>query len=146
MVRKKIIIFVIISIIIITFCHYFLVKENSDIQKKELVMVDELSTFEDFVIKDDKVFFRCYITVKNISNNDRKFKLRGDFFIDTIKYKGKSLVKQRYLYAIQEGGDSIFEIKSNSEKSYRVIFKGDFAGKRSKVNRNMPKIKIEVCK
>ena len=69
--------------------------------------------------------------------------IKGDFVDDAQKKKEKALIKQRYLVAIEEGEDDLFEIEANSEKGYDVVFIGDFAGKKTKANRLMPKIILD---
>ena len=130
------------SLYIIIICMVYMVG-CSDEKNKDIYILSDESFFNEFTIKNGKVVFNCYITIINNTENDVKFKIKGDFIEDAKVKNEVSLVKQRYIYAQNEKGEEILELKANQTKQFILDFYGDFAGKRSKRNRLLPDLELE---
>lgn len=94
------------------------------------------SWFHEFYIKEDKVFFRCEITLENSSNEDEYVNLLANMQEDV----DGGLLKAPIVTGYDETGKSEFFVPAHSQKEFEVLFIGDFAGKEQKRNRDLPSI------
>ena len=128
-------IFLIISImvvccLVIFFSTYRL--SNLHIDKKN-------SFYSDFSIKEDKVYIKCILKVKNSTSHDQRFNINANFPDDVnlglLKYENLKGYNKKL-------EDDIFDIKKNSSLTFEVVFIGEFAGNSNKHDRLLPQIII----
>lgn len=140
--------FIVVSIIIIATVS-LLIKKSSDGHNDNSTEVEdsvdnnikllrEASFFNDFYIKNGKVYVDCNITVYNKNNKEKCIKLLAHMEEDF----DNGLLKDKEVYGYDKQGNDEFLLPANLKKEYRVIFIGDFAGKKEKENRNLPQIEI----
>ena len=108
----------------------------------EVSMVESESFFLDFTIDDNKVFMKCWIKLKNTSDEDKNIRLYAQSKQDVAH----GLLKNPEMFALDENGDfRIFTIPANLQVTfYDVEFVGEYGGRPEKVNRLLPKIIIEI--
>jgi hypothetical protein len=117
------------------------IKNHNKNQIEELHILKESSFYNDFYIEGEKVYIECKITIKNNSNNERSFKLHGDFKEDVQLglLKNENLIGYR-----QDLNTTEFTVDKKSKQFFTVTFIGDFAGNNKRYNRNLPKIRVEL--
>lgn len=101
------------------------------------------SYYSGFEVKQDKVYIKCYITLKNEFNIEKTVKLSANLPEDVTI----GLLKNETAKALCENGaEKIFILPPNSSKSFDVIFVGEFSGKNQKHDRNLPEINVKIVK
>ena len=96
------------------------------------------SFFSDFEVRNEKVAIRCEITLQNTFGSEYKVKLKAHFPDDVGK-----LLRQETLIAMDDNGDeAVFIIPAYSEKTFEVLFVGDFAGTNEKHDRRLPELEV----
>lgn len=135
--KKKCIVFVIILVIVI-FYQEVITREIGE--RKDVILLRKDSWFEEFEVRENKVFITCHLTIQNSSDMDKYIELLADMKEDTKN----GLLKSSMLSGYDKKGNNEFFIPSNSTKTYTVDFIGDFAGNEEKKNRNLPSVKIVV--
>ena len=101
-------------------------------------IVTNKSSFSSFYVQNDKVYINCSITIKNNNDEPRDFSLCALMNAD---FKS-GLLKQAKIYAYNNGKKAVFNIKSNKEQTYNVVFIGDYGGNLQKNNSSLPQIEI----
>ncbi len=115
-----------------------------------LELVEELSVFDDFTIKDGLVYFRCRVHVKNTTDRHLFFNINGVFEDDysTDEYGNYTgLIKECYIYACQQEDteNRLFELGANQEETFNVYFIGTATGAtKQKADRLLPGIRFEI--
>ncbi len=130
---KKIpIVFVSLLIVIIM----FLVFNN---KTGALQIVKDESYFSGFSVKDDKVYIKCEIVVRNPFSIDKTFKFNA-ILKDDVEL---GLLKDENLKGYNEDLiNNEFKIEKKYTSTFSVFFVGDFAGENKKHDRNLPEIII----
>lgn len=113
---------------------------NADIVERQVIIIEEESYFHDFVVKSNKVYLSCDITVKNLMDQDASFYLIGNFIED----EGRLLAKGRLSAKNIETKDNLFHIGEYETKTYAVVFIGEYAGTYEKHDRLLPELEIEL--
>ena len=107
--------------------------------KDQISIVKTESYFSDFEVKGNKVYIKCYITLKNTYNTEKTIRIVAKSPEDVTT----GLLKNADLISLNESGEVMeYKLPSKSKKSYYVTFVGDFAGKNKKHDRNLPQIEI----
>lgn len=128
------IVFVLLIIII-----FAITVPTSHNNSEYLHIIEDASYFDDFYVKDDKVYIMCYITISNSSTSDINFTMCGELKADVII----KLLKEPYVYIYNDNNEQqIFHINHNENKLFEVTFVGDCDGRYKKTNRLLPKITI----
>ena len=130
---KKYILFLILSILL-TFSI-----GNKLLLEKKVLLVENQSYFNDYIIKDNKVIIEFYLTFKNNSSNDENVTL-AVYLPEDAK---SGLLLEEKLYSINNEEKQItYLIPANGVVSYTVKFTGECGGYNVKNNRLLPKIEI----
>lgn len=109
--------------------------------KKQAIKIDrENSWFDEFYIEGNKVYMKCYITIRNSSDENNYIKLVAGLEEDA---KNK-LIKNPKVTGQDSKGSDMFFVPANSQKEYTVFFIDDYAGENKKQDRNLPEIEVEV--
>lgn len=130
-----------IVIIIVIVCLSLCTRMGIDVER-DLKVLRSDSWFDDFYIKEDKVFMKCEITIQNKSNQDRYIKL----FANMEEDANNGLIKSPTVSGFDKEGNDKFFVSANTTKKYKVFFVGDFAGNTVKQDRNLPVIELVVMK
>ena len=106
------------------------------------ISIDKKSSyFSDYIVKNDKVYIRCYITLTNTFETEKSVTLSAKLPEDVRT----GLLKNETVKALDEKGEEIiFVLPPNTSESLEVIFVGDYAGFMQKNNRNLPEICIKM--
>lgn len=111
-------------------------KDNVKIIKKD-------SYFSDFNVRNDKVYIKCVVTIKNTYNDNKKINLYA-IMDDDVNI---GLLKEEQIFALNDDDTKAeYKIKGNSEETFDVVFTGDFAGVMKKHDKLLPKIEIEIIR
>ena len=101
----------------------------------DLLIDKENSYFNDYIVKDNKVYLICTLVLRNFNSEGKTFSIIGDFSED----KEGGLLKESLLYAYDIDLNSrVFTIEGNELKTYEVCFVGNYAGQYQKKNRLLP--------
>ena len=107
-----------------------------------LALVREKSSFSDYEVRDDRVTIYCEITVRNTYDRAQYFTLSADFPDDE-----GVLLKERTLYGADgDTGREVLEIDAGEEKTFTVLFIGNYGGTNVKHDRELPPITIRPTK
>ena len=109
--------------------------------KPTVSLVEKESYFSDFEVVGEAVYLRCYVTLKNTSSEEKRVSLTATSPDDV---RGGLLITPD-LYAINVdscGGE--FLIPPKTQKSFDIVFVGDFAGTKQKQDRLLPNIDITI--
>ena len=99
------------------------------VQKEDVSLVPEESSYSDYYVKNGNVYINCILTVD--SKNDCKISFEGKFEEEVeIGLLTETKIKT-----------APFDIKKGKQ-SIDVTFVGDFGGTNKKTNRNLPDITI----
>ena len=151
-VKKLIVLFVLLTLCIACFCGCGPGKSRAT---EKVTVVESASYFDDFQVKDGKVYFYCYLTLKNNSAEPAAFELKGNFQADVdgglLKYAlvdGFFLEHEKAAYVDGVDPDAVplsdvFRLDANEEKEFDVWFIGESAGGTTKHDRLLPEIIIE---
>ena len=110
------------------------------VKEDKVILLKSESFFDEFDVKEDKVYIKCYLTIQNSSSNDKYINLSANLKGDAIN----GLLKSPIISGVNKKGSDKFFIKANSTKGYNVIFVGEYAGKPQKLTRSLPPIEIKV--
>jgi hypothetical protein len=126
-------IFPVILMAVLLYFAFYIINKNAVPQ-----IITKESAYSRFYVQNDKVFINCIITIKNNSDEPRKFSLCA---IMNDDLKG-GLLKQPKIYAFYNDKKAIFNIKSDTKQTYDVVFVGDYGGNLQKHDRSLPQIEI----
>ena len=101
---------------------------------------DDKSFFQDYEIKDDKVYFTCELYIENTFREDLKITISAYSYEDNAKIdeKGK-LLKDGKLVAVDDNGErKEFSIPADSSELVEVVFCGEKGESEEKYSRNLP--------
>ncbi len=135
-VRKKCVILFCLIVILSVFVFLFLYGRMND--RAGVKIERERSWFDEFYIKDDRVYIRCYVTMQNSGNEDKYVKLEANMEEDA----DKKLIRNAKVTGYDEKGVDEFLVPANSTEEYTIYFIDDFAGNNVKQDRNLPEIDI----
>lgn len=135
-VRKKCVILFCLIVILSVFVFLFLYGRMND--KAGVKIEREQSWFDEFYIKDDRVYIRCYVTMQNSGNEDKYVKLEANMEEDA----DKKLIRNAKVIGYDEKGVDEFLVPANSTERYTIYFIDDFAENNVKQDRNLPEIEI----
>jgi hypothetical protein len=127
---------VVIMAVLLYFAFYIIDKNYG------LQIISSESSYSSYYIQNDKVYICCKVTVKNSSNESKKFTLDALMNDD---YKN-GLLKQAKIFAYNNDEKSVFNIKSNSTSTYDVVFVGDYGGNLQKNDKKLPQIETALFK
>lgn len=102
-----------IVIIIVTVCLSLCTRMGIDVER-DLKVLRSDSWFDDFYIKEDKVFMKCEITIQNKSNQDRYIKL----FANMEEDANNGLIKSPTVSGYDKEGNDKFFVSANKTKKY----------------------------
>ena len=113
---------------------------SCNIQKEPLVLIESDSSYSDYTVEEDTVFIKCTVAVKNRSDKDIRFKIIGSF-----PYDEGTLLKEKNITAKDRFSENaVFSIGANEQRTYDVVFVGNYAGTDQKYDRTLPEISFEI--
>ena len=130
----------IIHILIIIFILSSLIICIESINNKPKIILDKSSYFDGFYIKDNKVFLKCVLTIKNNSINNANFEILGEFAND------RELIVEKSLIAKNDKNEKCFLLKAGQKKTVKVVFVGTLNKTAVKDNRLLPNISFRLIK
>jgi hypothetical protein len=116
---------------------FYIIDKNTGLQ-----IVSGESSYSSYYVQNDKVYISCKVTVKNSSNEPKKFSLDALLNDD---YKN-GLLKQAKVFAYNNEEKETFNIKANSTSAFDVVFMGDYGGNLQKQAKKLPQIEIILIK
>lgn len=105
-----------IVIIIVIVCLSLCIRMGIDAEG-DLKVLRSDSWFDDFYIKEDKVFVKCEITIQNRSNQNRYVKL----FANMEEYANNGLIKSPIVPGYDKEGNDKFFIAANTKKHIKFF-------------------------
>ena len=109
--------------------------------RSSISIVKDKSFFSDYCVEDGIVRIKCYITIRNTYNHEVMYKLVAKSQVD---YE-QGLLSESTLFAMDDGGNCLqYTIPPSSEKSFYVLFSGEYGGTNKKHDRLLPDIEIIV--
>ena len=101
-------------------------------------IIDSESFLHDFTVVDDKVEYKCSVTVMNTTDKEVQFTLsaRAD---DSDVVSG--LLKTT---ALTDSSGTVYKLGSGEKKTFDVVFTGEGMGGKEKFNRLPPKIMLNI--
>ena len=102
----------------------------------EIVMRE--SWFDDFEIKDGKVYERCTIHVENTMDVPAVFALEGRDWDE----KGKLLDSEMIVAVDENDNEAVFRVEPNTTENIQVTFVGDKGPEDTRTSRELPSILI----
>ena len=113
--------------------------KNNNTTTDRISIVNDISFCHDFYVEQNKVYYRCEVTIENSHNSEKVIKLTGFRPRDV----DVGLILNQELYLTDESGNPCdISLPPNSTKRYEVYFVGDHAGGFTKADRLMPIIEI----
>ena len=114
----------------------------SSCKTSNTIYVDEKNSyFSDFMVENNEVFIKCYITLVNKFDVEKTVNLSAKLPEDVAI----GLLKNEEIKALNDDGSEMdFTLPPNSSKSFDVVFVGDFAGTYLKYDRLLPEISINI--
>ncbi|WP_026666155.1 hypothetical protein [Butyrivibrio sp. FC2001] len=112
--------------------HHYTVEQGS----YEIVMRE--SWFDDFEIKDGKVYERCTIHVENTMDVPAVFGLEGRDWDE----KGKLLDSEVIIAVDENDNEAVFRVEPNTTENIEVTFVGDKGPEDTRTSRELPSILI----
>ena len=130
---------IVFTLIIMLLASYVLGDNICDYINRKTVgvrIMSENSGFYDFYSRDGTVRYKCLITLRNDTNQEKSIKLRGYLPFDTFIGRLKTPVVRVLL---DNGEEGIFTLPALSQASYTIEFVGLELGKyRMKFNHSLP--------
>ncbi|MBR6514843.1 MAG: hypothetical protein IKT46_08445 [Clostridia bacterium] len=83
-------------------------------------LIEDESWLSDVYIKNNSIYYSCYVTVKNTSDKNVTVKLIGDL----KEEYDTGIIKETTLCAINDESSEYFNIPSNEKVSFDVVFIG----------------------
>jgi hypothetical protein len=104
-------------------------------------IVESESWFDDFTVRDDKVYIKCEVVLQNTTSDKQRFKMAAICSEDV----DTGLLKNEKVYAVDDHEkERVFEIHANSKQTFEdVVFLGKYGGNNKKSNRLLPRIILE---
>ena len=105
-------------------------------------IVESESWFDDFTVRDDKVYIKCEVVLQNTTSDNQRIKMAAICSEDV----DAGLLKNEKVYAVDDNQkERVFVINANSKQTFEdVVFLGEFGGKKIKNNRLLPRIILEI--
>ena len=142
--KKKLIIALVITLVCIlcTIAYkvclkYRIIEKHT--QDKVIKIDYKKSYYDDFYVKNNKVYINCILSIYNDSKKNQKFYIRAKYSEDV----GKLLLNNNYLKINEEAQEKVIELKPKEKQTLNALFEGDFGGKSQKANRLLPS-KIQI--
>lgn len=133
--KKQYIFILIIMSVFIVLC--FHKKEEKD---TNIIILDEKSYFNDYIVENDTVKINCVITLENKSDIEKTVKIIADFEeeVDLGLLKKANLTA----YFLLEKSEELILPPHSTRKYLDVVFTGEYGGKTKMKNRNLPKLEV----
>jgi len=142
--RKKVFISIIaIVVVLVIGIMIFAISFERSLSKSqpEVTLIEKDSWFSDFEVVGDKVNIKCYVTLLNTFDEDKKVTLSA-VFPDDVKL---GLLKEEKLFAKDSKGEKAeYTLLYGFRSGFYVTFVGDFGGVNMKHDRLLPEIEVTV--
>lgn len=111
-------------------------KEN---ENKNIKIIRDKSSFSDFYVENNTVYLKSSISLQNLREETTNIKIYANFDKDMKRGLLKSSELQGYN---EELTISEFTLEPGENVGIPVTFIGEFAGKKQKINRLLPPIRV----
>lgn len=131
--KKRNKVYPVIIMAVLLYFAFYIINKNTVLQ-----IITNESSYSSYYVQNDKVYINCTITIRNDTDETKKFSLCADMNDD---FKGR-LLKQAKIYAYNNDKKAIYTLKSDTIQTYNVVFVGDFGGSLQKHDELLPQIEI----